>query len=79
MSIAFDHGSSQTDQTALSAAELRRQRGYTLDDLAETCGLTVQEIARIESGEQVAAAYLSRIATALRIPVQSIREYRRAS
>lgn len=64
-------------EALVSAAELRRMRGYSLADLAETCGLTVQEIARIESGEQVAAAYLRRIAGALRCPVQSMREYRR--
>ncbi|MBB4063233.1 helix-turn-helix domain-containing protein [Gellertiella hungarica] len=63
--------------TLASAAELRRRRGYSITDLAETCGLTEQEIARIEAGEVVAVPYLVRIAAALRFPVDSMREYRR--
>lgn len=71
---------SHSAETAkLSAAELRRRRGYSLADLAETCGLTEQEIARIEAGEAVDVPYLQRIAAALRIPVDSMREYTRLS
>lgn len=69
----------QNDNALHTAAELRRQRGYTITDLAETCGLTEQEIARIESGEPVAVPYLVRIAAALRFPVHSFREYERRS
>lgn len=68
----------KTDALA-SAAELRRQRGYSITDLAETCGLTEQEIARIESGEVAAVPYLVRIAAALRFPVSALREYNRQS
>lgn len=60
-----------------SAQDLRRLRGYSLADLAETCGLTEHELARIEAGEEVALPYLSRVAAALRHPVEQIREYRR--
>lgn len=66
-----------TDDRLHSAAELRRQRGYSITDLAETCGLTEQEIARIEAGEVVAVPYLARIAAALRFPVNAFREYGR--
>ncbi len=69
----------KTDDCLHTAAELRRQRGYTITDLAETCGLTEQEIARIEAGEVVAVPYLVRIAAALRFPVNSFREYNRLS
>nr|WP_316655463.1 helix-turn-helix transcriptional regulator [uncultured Gellertiella sp.] len=62
-----------------SAAELRRRRGYSLTDLAETCGLTEQEIARIEAGDAVEVPYLKRIAAALRCPVDAMQEYQRLS
>ena len=64
---------------AVSAAELRRQRGYSVTDLAETCGLTESEIARIEAGEDVTIAYLKRVAAALRCPLTEMREYSRLS
>lgn len=80
MSTAADTSMpSRDDDAPASAAELRRLRGYSLTDLAETCGLTVQEIARIESGEDIAVDYLTRIASALRFPVQAMKEYRRMS
>lgn len=60
-----------------SAAELRRQRGYTLTDLAETCGLTESELARLEAGEDVTLPYLKRVAAALRCPVDAMAEYKR--
>lgn len=69
----------KTDDCLRTAAELRRERGYSVTDLAETCGLTEQEIARIEAGEVVAVPYLVRIAAALRFPVSALREYNRQS
>lgn len=78
MSLSVDNQEPAATEVP-SAAELRRLRGYSLTDLAETCGLTEQEIARIEAGEAVAVPYLVRIAAALRFPVDSIREYRRLS
>lgn len=32
-------------------AELRRQKGLTLDQLAARCGLTIQQLTAIEAGE----------------------------
>ncbi|CCM74501.1 helix-turn-helix domain-containing protein [Rhizobium mesoamericanum] len=56
------------------AAAVRAAReavGYSVDDLAVTCGLVVNEIEEIESGEDADPAKLKRIATALQVPVSS--------
>ncbi|WP_405052311.1 helix-turn-helix domain-containing protein [Sinorhizobium sp. 8-89] len=50
---------------------VRRSReavGYSIEDLALTCGLTGTEITRIEIGADVDPAKLRRIAAALRVP-----------
>ena len=69
---------SATTRALYSAADIRRQRGYSLTDLAETCGLTEMELARIESGEDVTIPYLKRIAAALRCPMDTMVEFKRA-
>ena len=72
-------GSNHSDPTASpahsSGASLvrstREARGYSVEDLAVTCGLTVNEIADIEGGNDVDPAKLRRIAhafTARRLP-----------
>jgi len=56
------------------AAAVRAAReavGYSVDDLALTCGLVVNEIEEIESGEDADPAKLKRIASALQVPVSS--------
>lgn len=47
---------------------LREARGYSIEDLAVTCGLSVSEISGIENGEDPDPGRLRRIATALRLP-----------
>ena len=56
------------------AAAVRAAReavGYSLDDLSVTCGLVVNEIEEIESGEDADPAKLKRIASALQVPLSS--------
>lgn len=51
-------------------AAVRRTReavGYSVDDLAETCGLTENEISKIEIGADADPAKLRRIAAALQV------------
>ncbi|NLS02449.1 helix-turn-helix transcriptional regulator [Rhizobium sp. P32RR-XVIII] len=56
------------------AAEVRKAReavGYSVDDLAETCGLVESEIIDIENGKDADPAKLKRIAAALQVPVSA--------
>ncbi|PSS59985.1 XRE family transcriptional regulator [Ensifer sp. NM-2] len=43
----------------------RKARGYSIEDLSVTCGLTINEIAKIESGDDADPSKLRRIALAL--------------
>jgi transcriptional regulator with XRE-family HTH domain len=45
--------------------QARQAAGYSLEDLAETCGLTIVEISRIEDGVEIDLQHLRRIAPAL--------------
>ncbi|MCV9962245.1 helix-turn-helix domain-containing protein [Pararhizobium sp. BT-229] len=49
----------------------REAAGYSVEDLAVTCGLTDVEIARIEIGADVDPGRLRRIATALQMPAST--------
>lgn len=66
----------ETKATAVSAinvaAEVKKAReavGYSVDDLAVTCGLVATEISEIENGDNADPAKLKRIAAALQVPV----------
>jgi transcriptional regulator with XRE-family HTH domain len=50
----------------------REAIGYSVDDLAVTCGLLVVEIQEVESGEDTDSAKLKRIAAALQLPLTSL-------
>lgn len=52
----------------------RLAAGYSLDDLAATCGLTVAEISRIEDAVEIDMQHLRRIAPALKVSVESLLE-----
>jgi transcriptional regulator with XRE-family HTH domain len=54
-------------ETGVLLAEARQRRGYSLDDVAETSGLTVDEVAALESGEDTGLARTARAAAALGI------------
>jgi transcriptional regulator with XRE-family HTH domain len=53
---------------AETIAEGRRASGYSLEDLAITCGLTVAELQAIESGADKDTGRLRRVAAALKLP-----------
>lgn len=54
--------------------QARLAAGYSLEDLAETCGLTVVEISRIEDGIEIDTQHLKRIAPALQTSVERLVE-----
>lgn len=46
----------------------REYLGYTIDDVAITSGLTVEEVGQIEAGRRFEKGYRERIAKALSLP-----------
>ncbi|WFU52042.1 helix-turn-helix transcriptional regulator (plasmid) [Sinorhizobium terangae] len=57
-----------------TGAAVRRSReavGYSVEELAITCGLTGAEITRIEIGADADPGRLRRIAAALRVPTST--------
>lgn len=48
--------------------EAREAKGYSMEDLAVTCGLTVEEIRRVELGKDASPSYRRRVASALGLP-----------
>ncbi|MCY1667902.1 helix-turn-helix domain-containing protein [Rhizobium sp. SL86] len=52
---------------ASTIAEARRAAGYSLEDLAIACGLTVGELGAIESGADLDPSRLQRVAAALKL------------
>jgi len=65
-----------TASAANVVKSIRESFGYSIEDLAVTCGLAVSEIARIENGEEADPALLRRIASALNLPEGAIAEER---
>ncbi|CAN7700950.1 helix-turn-helix domain-containing protein [Mesorhizobium sp. LjNodule214] len=47
---------------------VRETRGYSVEELSLTCGLSVHEIADIENGKDADPSKLKRIALALQVP-----------
>jgi transcriptional regulator with XRE-family HTH domain len=54
--------------------QTRQAAGYSIEDLAVTCGLTSDEITRIEDGFEIDMQHLKRIAPALQTTVSSLIE-----
>lgn len=59
--------------TAISAGTpviraYREHLGYTIDDIAITSGLTIEEVTKIEEGHRFEKGYRDRIARALGLP-----------
>ena len=52
----------------------RQSVGYSIEDLAETCGLTSAEITGIEEGLEADMGQLKRIAQALQVSLTSLME-----
>jgi len=58
------------DYTTLRA--MRESRGYSVEELSLTCGLSVDEIEDIENGRAADPSKLRRIAAALRMPQDTL-------
>lgn len=56
---------SKSREIGLQLRAAREELNYTLDDLAETCGLTVSEISEVEEGTSASPDYARRIALSL--------------
>ncbi|WP_438754860.1 helix-turn-helix domain-containing protein [Pararhizobium sp. O133] len=64
-----------TPRTAEPGEVIRQARealGYSLDDLAETCGLTIPEIIRIEVGADRDLRRLRRVAAPLQVDLSPL-------
>jgi transcriptional regulator with XRE-family HTH domain len=76
MNISVNHLDRSQDQiinvldVANRVKQARQAAGYSLEDLAETCGLTIVEISRIEDGVEIDVQHLKRIAPALQTSVE---------
>jgi transcriptional regulator with XRE-family HTH domain len=58
--------------TGSKVRSLRQSVGYSIEDLAETCGLTSAEITGIEEGLEVDMGQLKRVAAALQVPLSDL-------
>ncbi len=80
MSIAvnnFDnlgHGAVAGGTVASRVKAYRESAGYSIEDLAVTCGLANSEITAIEDGSDADPAKLRRIAAALQISISALLE-----
>jgi DNA-binding XRE family transcriptional regulator len=76
MSISTqDHKSIEPAVLADVGTRIRVTRGsfgYSVDDLAETCGLTSDEIVAIEAGNDDDSVKIRRIASALKVELPSL-------
>jgi transcriptional regulator with XRE-family HTH domain len=75
MTISVSHPDSG-DQTHTPFAEkialARKGAGYTVEQLAITCGLTTQEIEALEDGTDSNPSHIQRVAAALQIPLSDV-------
>lgn len=73
ISVSEPHFSDETNAPfAEKIAAGRQSAGYTVEQLAITCGLTVQEITDLETGADNNPSHIQRVAAALQIPYSSI-------
>lgn len=70
-SAASDNAAIQTLGIGETVKRFREASGYSIEDLAVTCGLTDAEIVRVESGEDEDPARVKRIAAALQMPAST--------
>ena len=52
--------------------ELRRERGWTQEKLADSCGVGIRTIQRLEAGSDASLETLSLVADALGVPVRDL-------
>lgn len=75
MTISVSNPSKGSTTSAPFAGKIlsaRNAAGYTVDQLALTCGLTSQEITALESGTDSNPMRIKRVATALQIPLTNL-------
>ena len=68
----YDQGAVDVSLVGSKVRAARQSVGYSIDDLAETCGLTGAEIIEIEEGQDADPARLKRIASALQVSLESL-------
>jgi transcriptional regulator with XRE-family HTH domain len=68
----YDQGAVDVSLVGSRVRAARQSVGYSIDDLAETCGLTGAEIIEIEEGQDADPARLKRIASALQVSLESL-------
>ncbi|MBL0371621.1 helix-turn-helix transcriptional regulator [Rhizobium sp. KVB221] len=68
----YDQGVNDVSFVGSKIRAIRESIGYSVEDLAVTCGLANTEIAGIEAGEVAEPGQLERIAIAMQIPVESL-------
>lgn len=70
ISVSQPHSSDRTDAPfAAKIAAARGECGYTVEQLAITCGLTTEEIVALEDGTDINPSHIQRVAAALQIPL----------
>lgn len=73
VSVCEPHSSNGTHAPfASKIAAARSNYGYTVDQLAITCGLTAQEISALEDGSDINPSHIQRVAAALQIPLSTV-------
>ncbi len=75
MTISVSKPSSGNKTSSPFASKIitaRNAAGYTVDQLALTCGLTTQEITALETGKDSDPLRVRRVAAALQIPVANV-------
>jgi transcriptional regulator with XRE-family HTH domain len=63
-----------TKETGMLVQKLRLQHGWSQEDLAELCALSVRTIQRIERGHTASAESLKALASVFEIDLSSLRE-----
>lgn len=66
------NGSNTNTPFAGKIMSARNAAGYTVDQLALTCGLTSQEITALEAGTDGDPVRIKRVANALQIPITTL-------
>ncbi|MFK3691628.1 helix-turn-helix domain-containing protein [Agrobacterium tumefaciens] len=75
MTISISHPDSDQETDAPFAKKVlaaRHLAGYTVEQLAITCGLTTSEIYALEDGTDSDPLRIRRVAAALQIPVETV-------
>ncbi|NTJ44844.1 helix-turn-helix transcriptional regulator [Agrobacterium larrymoorei] len=65
-------GNATSAPFARNITAARQAAGYTIEQLALTCGLTSQEITALENGDDSDPLRVKRVAAALQIPLASV-------